>query len=205
MSTLPNAHDEIPFAPDDGVMRAFFEVASGPGTARSMAAEAEYRTTIQKNACEWAERRGFVVDASNITCTEESVTVSVPLQELFEGMALLRATARLPIPASLIVQPKTWLQRHRVFGIRPPVLVDDEFERRWLLDVSDGDAVRRILDERCRAALCAGTAWHRLSYREGEIEVRVDADPLTGAHLLEGIDIAVAAASTRADDLGVYR
>jgi hypothetical protein len=184
--------DDVPFRDGEAERRATAALVVG-GVITSQSSEADARKALQANFLTWAAERGFVREGSHLARTTDGVRVLVPLYEVSPETALVQAsTARQPVRLSMTIGPVTW--SHRLagkLGVGRRLTEDPVFDAAWHVAASDAGLARQLVDARARAAL-DGAAGTTATYRDGAIEVRVGAPRLSGAHVLRGVEIAVA-------------
>ena len=181
-------------------------IASLPhlGTGREYAPNATQN--MRARATEWAKSRGLPIVDSVVMVEAEGVTARVPLLTMAPGTALVRATALVPLAVTISLEPKSWMQRLRSrLGDAQLVMGDAAFDDQWQVETSDVDLARRLLDDERRRTLLDLPCWCRVAYRDGDIDVLLDAADMAGTHLLAGVEVAVHFASARLPTGAAYR
>jgi hypothetical protein len=106
-------------------------------------------------------------------------------------------TVRQPLRLAMSVAPSRWTHRLlRSLGAPGVRTEDPAFDAAWRVTASDASPATQLLDARCRAALSA-TSGTAVTYKDGEVVVRVAGSPLRGTHVLLGIEIALALATAQ--------
>jgi hypothetical protein len=184
--------DDRPFAP-----APLGPVASSmAGAYDRVASAAEDRRRFLVAVERWARARGLWTDNGNLAATwEDGGLITAPLVEMSEYGAMLRASARAPVSVTLSVETITrdwvyWLRT--ALGARPATTGDAAFDQRFALRSSDARATQHLLGDGARAALLATDARCALTYARGELELRLEAPRLTGAHILRAIEALAA-------------
>jgi hypothetical protein len=188
--------DAQPFGQTGTAGATVGRLVGGEHVARMV--EGDSANALRHRTEHWARARGFVIADSMITHTVDGVTALVPLYAITEGTAVVRATAMHPVDVSLAIEPKTWMHRLRArFGGKAFETGDEAFGRAWHIDASDAGAAHQMIDEDCRETIRDAGCWCRAVYERGAIEIRLDADQLSGAHVLSGIELALVLARAR--------
>jgi hypothetical protein len=189
---MDDQDDDRPFAPPP-----LSPVASSMvGGYDRIAIQAEDRRRFLVAVERWARARGLWTDNGSLAATwPDRGLVTVPLGEMSEYGAMLRASALAPTSLTLSAETITrdwvyWLRTQ--LGERPPTTGDAAFDERFTLRTSDARATPRLLSDGVRAALLAMDARCALTYARGEIELRLETRRLNGAHVLRAVE-AVAA------------
>jgi len=189
-------NDERPFEPGRPTLHL------GDGRDYDLDATKSMRT----RASEWAKARGFPISDGVVLVEDEGMTACIPLVKMVPGTAVVRATAPLPLEVDVTLEPKSWTQRLPLLGADAPLATGDvAFDGKWMVEASDVDLGRRLLDDERRQVLRALPCWARVTYRNGEIEVLLDSADMAGVHLLAGVDVALELASARLLIGGAYR
>jgi hypothetical protein len=153
----------------------------------------EEKRALHQSVEAWARRQGYVVDDSIVVAEVEGVRTTIALYEITEALAVVRATARMPVDVSVLVEPRT-LKHDLGDRLSKPFRVGDpELDRAWHIETDNADLARVVLDDTCRSAIQAlgAVAWSRTLYERGRIEIRLDAEGLAGGHVALAIQLAV--------------
>lgn len=149
----------------------------------------------RRHAEEWATARGLPIAGSHILIRE----ARVPLFAIIGGLAFVHASAMHPIKMTMHIQHTKWLERKATF-----VTEDAEFDGLWHVTTTNEEQTRLLLDDALRMFLCELEPWCRIAYVDGEVEVCIDDDALTGQHLLDAAELAEMLTVTRLS-AGAYR
>jgi hypothetical protein len=190
--------DTEPFARSD-VGAGAAQLLGGESAALGVRGHAANAMRLRIEA--WARGRALAVIDSCVLHDVDRVAVRVPIYAITDATALVSATAIAPVNATVTVEPSAWLDRLRRAGVGTG---DAAFDRRWTTRAPDAATAARIVDEDVREALRDVSGWCRATYDGGRIEVRLDAERMCGARLLEGAAVAAALARTRIAT-GAYR
>lgn len=166
------------------------------GQADVNRARVQARQQMRDRFARWGRTKGFRIEDTAVVQVVESVEVTIELSRAIAEMCRLHATALWPKPLHAQVRPRSWTDWFAArFGGRY-VTADHVFDDHWAVEADDRDLAGRLLDTRVRSALSNQPIWCTMSYADGQIELRLDSgdDRLTGAHLLAGTEIVVAAA-----------
>jgi hypothetical protein len=136
----------------------------------------------------WAKGKGFEIADSHVVREEDGVTVRVPLFDVTDATAVVRATSLLATDLVLVVEPRRWSHRLRDRFGETFTFGDAAFDEAWHVTTSDERAARQVL-EASRGALSAVRAWTRVTYDAGRIELHLDSDTLAGADILAAMDL----------------
>jgi hypothetical protein len=142
----------------------------------------------------WALRRECIVDDGVIVGEADGVRVTIALYDVSEALAVVRAEARRPVDVSVVVEPRTLGNELRERFAKAFHIGDPAFDELWHIVSSDAEKARVVLDETCRVAIqeLVAVAWCRTLYERGHIEIRLDAENLTGRHVTLATQLAVA-------------
>ncbi len=188
--------DQTPFAASHAaadVTQALVGEAVAQGARAAAGREMKLRIET------WVARRGFRVEGSEIVAEIEGVAVRAPVFSITEGTAVVTAVAVTPAKGKLVVEPRSFTDRFFRRGERAG---DEAFDARWVTRATGIPAA--LVDAEVREALRDVVGWARATYEDGRITVQLDADPMCGARLLGGMDVASALARTRLAQ-GAYR
>jgi hypothetical protein len=182
--------DLVPFDARSAEIGASLELTS---TGRNRIHN-EQRRALLDSVEAWALRRECLIDDGIIVGEIDGVGVRIALYDVSDALAVVRAEARLPLDARVVVEPRTLAQGLRERFSKPFLVGDPAFDETWHIETSDADAARVVLDETCRDAIgaLATIAWCRTLYARGHIEIRLDAENLAGRHLRLAMQLAIA-------------
>ena len=182
--------DQRPFEPGEATLLPHF------GGGREYSKDATERMRVR--AVEWATARGLSVVESELTVELDGIVARVPFWKMVPGTALVRASASMPLDLAITLEPSSWTHRLRVeLGGAALETGDAAFDDRWRVETTDVDLARRLLDHERRQTLLAVPCWCRVTYRNGDVDVLLDAPDLSGDHLLAGVEAAVQLAGAR--------
>lgn len=188
--------DQTPFATSHAAADAA-QVLAGEAVAQGVRATASKAMKFRIES--WVTHRGFRIEGSEILAEIEGVTVRAPVYSITEGTAVVTAAAVAPSNGKLVVEPRSFTDR--LFR-RGEATGDEAFDARWITRATGVPAT--LVDEVVREALRDILGWARATYEDGRITVQLDADPMCGARLLGGMDVASALARARVGQ-GAYR
>jgi hypothetical protein len=188
--------DERPFATEGtggtDVSRAF------GGEALAHIVDGDVKNRFKRRVQEWATLRSMPIVDSHIAVEASGVTARVPLYAITEQTAVVLGTAAQPVTMTMTIEPASWSQRlFSRLGKGAFTTGDGSFDRAWRVTTTDANATGQLLDAECRELLRDVGCWCRLTYTDGEIEVRLDDEKLAGLHVLGGIETVLRLAHAR--------